>query len=159
MTKITTNIVSREELTEAIGNVTGAYIKDKEILDETLSSFKLNLNIIGDDRKEASTKFKAKTTNFDVEIIEVKLTHMLHQEKMADKITQLENEIQTLKNKPTKEGETQHGKQTPQKPKSDQDTRKNVIIEGLNEIPHEDVYQSVMQTIKQIGTCLKMILT
>ena len=151
MAKITTDIVSREELTNAISNVTDAYLKDKKTLEETLVGYRVNLDILGEEIKEGTVDYKAKTSNLELLINETKLTHLLHQEKMTEKITQLEAEVQTLKNKQPNRDEIQPEKSLPAKTKPEQDTRKNIIIEGLNENPHEDIYQSVIETIKQTG--------
>ena len=148
--KISANMVSPEELKAAINDVTEAYVQDKKTMDEALKSQKLNLDIIQEDLRESVVVHKKKASDLELMINEAKLTQLLHQEKMSDKLSQLENEMQHLKNRTTKEKDIPQNTQASRENR-DHDTKKSIIIEGLSEYPNEDIYQSVIVTIKQVG--------
>ena len=64
-------------------------------------------------------------------------------EKISEKISQLETEVKVLRDVKL------------QKPienvNKERDTKKSIIIKGLNKCAHEDIYPAVISTIKQTG--------
>ena len=148
LTDISLNMVSKQELNAAIGGVTDTYLKDKDKLDQTLQEFTTRLDLVGTEFKETSQVQNEKMRNLELSINDTKLVQIVDLERMKEKIHQLETEVKDLKEaKKTNLAEKGEKGQKEQH----QDSRKSLIMEGLTECPQEDIYDVVINTIRQIG--------
>ena len=149
LSNITLNMATKVELQTAIDGVTIAYRKDKVKLDQTLNEQQERLNILGAELTANCDAHKNSMESFQRNASENKLCQILDSEKLHSRIDQLEAELKALKGlnttpQPTASPNSEGSKTT-------HDTKKSFIIEGLNESQNEDVYASVINTVREIG--------
>ena len=148
MDKLHIKSLGKGDLREAMSELTDSLQKDLDRHRSRIQKNEDQLTLLTDGVNATNInlgKLIKEQKSMEDEILKHKERMEQEKDVMARRMTEMENSIKALREKESKVSQD--------RPTADRDL-KNLIFEGLNEIREEDVYDTVISTIRELGVNL-----